>query len=134
MNLFARAHRRLDRRPVAATAGDFDGRVKWLFIALFGEGIGLMLFSQATTLTLAIPLMIAVRDVREDVERRHVRRRAVHQSPGAGRGERASSAPAATRGPCALGFLFKTEAIDWHDGAVHAGSRGDVHFVRELRR
>ena len=29
-----------------------------LAAALFGEGIGLMLFSQATTLSLAIPLMI----------------------------------------------------------------------------
>ena len=57
MNLFARAI----GGWVADQCGNrwgFDGRVKWLFVALFGEGIGLMLFSQATTLTLAIPLMI----------------------------------------------------------------------------
>ena len=57
MNLFARAI----GGWVADKCGNrwgLAGRVKWLFIALFGEGIGLMLFSQATTLTLAIPLMI----------------------------------------------------------------------------
>ena len=36
-----------------------SGRVKWLFVALFGEGVALLVFSQATTLTLAIPLLIA---------------------------------------------------------------------------
>ena len=59
MNLFARAL----GGWIADRCGNrwgLDGRVKWLFVALFGEGIGLMLFSQATTLTVAVPLLIGL--------------------------------------------------------------------------
>jgi NNP family nitrate/nitrite transporter-like MFS transporter len=59
MNLFARAL----GGWIADRCGNrwgFDGRVRWLFVALLGEGIGLMLFSQATSLTAAIPLMLAM--------------------------------------------------------------------------
>ncbi len=38
--------------------GGLRGRVKWLFIALFIEGIALMFFSRMTVLHLAIPMMI----------------------------------------------------------------------------
>jgi len=38
--------------------GGLKGRVKWLFIALFVEGIALIFFSQMRVLALAIPMMI----------------------------------------------------------------------------
>ena len=38
--------------------GGLKGRVKWLFIALFVEGIALIFFSQMRILALAIPMMI----------------------------------------------------------------------------
>ncbi len=58
MNLFA--------RTLGGFAGDqfgsrwgLQGRVTWLFIALFCEGIALMFFSQMTTLVVALPTLIA---------------------------------------------------------------------------
>jgi len=58
MNLFA--------RTLGGAFGDkfgtvwgLKGRVTWLFIALFCEGIVLMLFSQMSVLALAIPVLIA---------------------------------------------------------------------------
>jgi MFS transporter, NNP family, nitrate/nitrite transporter len=120
MNLFARAI----GGWVADRCGNrwgFDGRVKWLFIALFGEGIGLMLFSQATTLTLAIPLMItfamfvkmsngATYAVVPFINRRALG--AVSGIVGAG----------GNAGAVALGFLFKSDAIDWHTALFIAGA------------
>lgn len=57
MNIFA--------RTLGGVFGDkfgekwgLSGRVKWLFIAIFCEGLALMLFSQMTTLLLAIPTLI----------------------------------------------------------------------------
>jgi NNP family nitrate/nitrite transporter-like MFS transporter len=57
MNIFA--------RTLGGVFGDrfgqrwgLSGRVKWLFITLFCEGLTLMLFSKMTTLTLAIPTLI----------------------------------------------------------------------------
>jgi NNP family nitrate/nitrite transporter-like MFS transporter len=57
MNIFA--------RTLGGAFGDkfgqkwgLSGRVKWLFIAIFCEGLALMLFSQMTTLLLAIPTLI----------------------------------------------------------------------------
>ena len=57
MNIFARS--------LGGWLGDkcgnrwgLSGRVKWLFVALFCEGVALLFFSQATTLTLAIPLLV----------------------------------------------------------------------------
>ena len=119
MNLFARAI----GGWIADKCGNrwgFDGRVKWLFVALFGEGIGLMMFSQATTLTLAIPLMItfamfvkmsngATYAVVPFINRRALG--AVSGIVGAG----------GNAGAVALGFLFKSEAIDWHTALLIAG-------------
>lgn len=119
MNLFARAV----GGYVADKCGNrwgFDGRVKWLFVALFGEGIGLMLFSQATTLTLAIPLMItfamfvkmsngATYAVVPFINRRALG--AVSGIVGAG----------GNVGAVTLGFLFKSESIDWHTALLIAG-------------
>jgi NNP family nitrate/nitrite transporter-like MFS transporter len=120
MNLFARAI----GGWVADKCGNrwgLDGRVKWLFIALFGEGIGLMLFAQATTLALAIPLMItfamfvkmsngATYFVVPFINRRALG--AVSGIVGAG----------GNVGAVALGFLFKTSAIDWHTALFIAGT------------
>jgi NNP family nitrate/nitrite transporter-like MFS transporter len=57
MNLFARS--------LGGWVGDrcggrwgLSGRVKWLFTALFCEGVALLFFSQATTLLVAIPLLV----------------------------------------------------------------------------
>lgn len=120
MNLFARAI----GGWIADQCGNrwgLDGRVKWLFIALFGEGIGLMLFAQATTLTFAIPLMItfamfvkmsngATYAVVPFINRRALG--AVSGIVGAG----------GNAGAVALGFLFKSDAIDWHTALFIAGA------------
>jgi NNP family nitrate/nitrite transporter-like MFS transporter len=120
MNLFARAV----GGWVADRCGNrwgFSGRVKWLFLALFGEGVFLMLFSQATALTVAIPLMIAMAmfvkmsngatyAVVPFINQRALG--AVGGIVGAG----------GNVGAVALGFLFKTEAIDWHTALFLAGA------------
>ncbi len=98
----------------------FGGRVKWLFLAIFSEGICLMVFSQATTLVLAIPLMIAFATfvkmsngatfaVVPFIHRRALG--AVSGIVGAG----------GNAGAVLLGFLFKSEAIDWHTALLIAG-------------
>jgi len=97
-----------------------SGRVKWLFLALFGEGISLMLFSQATTLLLAIPLLVllamfvkvsngATYAVVPFINRRCLG--AVSGIVGAG----------GNAGAVLLGFLFKSEAINWHTALLLAG-------------
>lgn len=120
MNLFARAL----GGWVADRCGrrwGFDGRVKWLFVALFGEGVGLMLFSQATTLSLAIPLMIvmalfvkasngATYAVVPFINRRALG--AVSGIVGAG----------GNAGAVALGFLFMSDALDWRAALFIAGA------------
>jgi len=120
MNLFARAI----GGWIADRCGNrwgFDGRVKWLFIALFGEGIGLMLFAQANTLSLAIPLLItfamfvkmsngATYAVVPFINRRALG--AVSGIVGAG----------GNAGAVMLGFLFKSNAIDWHTALFIAGA------------
>lgn len=119
MNLFARAV----GGWVADKCGNrwgFQGRVMWLFLALFLEGIGLMLFSQATTLPLAIPLMIffamfvkmsngATYAVVPFINPRALG--AVSGIVGAG----------GNAGAVALGFLFKSDSIDWHTALFIAG-------------
>lgn len=57
MNLFARALGGIIADKFGAKWG-LNGRVKWLFIAVFCEGLFLMLFSQMRTLTMAVPAMI----------------------------------------------------------------------------
>jgi NNP family nitrate/nitrite transporter-like MFS transporter len=120
MNLFARAIGGV----IADACGNrwgFSGRVRWLFLALFGEGLGLMVFSQATTLALAIPLMMtfamfvkmsngATYAVVPFINRRALG--AVSGIVGAG----------GNAGAVALGFLFKTEALDWHAALFMAGA------------
>jgi NNP family nitrate/nitrite transporter-like MFS transporter len=120
MNLFARAIGGWIADKCGHRWG-LDGRVKWLFLALFCEGIGLMLFSQATTLLLAIPLMItfamfvkmsngATYAVVPFINRRALG--AVSGIVGAG----------GNAGAVAFGFLFKSEAIGWHTALFVAGA------------
>jgi NNP family nitrate/nitrite transporter-like MFS transporter len=119
MNLFARAIGGWIADKCGSHWG-LTGRVKWLFLALFCEGIALMMFSQAATLALAIPLMItfamfvkmsngATYAVVPFINRRALG--AVSGIVGAG----------GNAGAVALGFLFKSEAIDWHTALFIAG-------------
>jgi NNP family nitrate/nitrite transporter-like MFS transporter len=119
MNLFARAVGGWVADRCGSRWG-FDGRVKWLFLALFGEGVALMFFSRATTLSLAIPLMIvfamfvkmsngATYAVVPFINRRALG--AVSGIVGAG----------GNVGAVALGFLFKTDSLDWQTALFVAG-------------
>ena len=54
-------------RTLGGAAGDrfgrrwgLAGRARWLFLALFAEGLALMLFSQVSSLTLALPTLMLV--------------------------------------------------------------------------
>jgi NNP family nitrate/nitrite transporter-like MFS transporter len=58
MNIFARAVGGIVSDRCAAAWG-LRGRIGWLFVALLGEGMLLMLFSQAGILPLSIALMLA---------------------------------------------------------------------------
>jgi MFS transporter, NNP family, nitrate/nitrite transporter len=120
MNLFARS--------LGGWIGDkcgnrwgFSGRVKWLFLALFGEGIGLMAFSQATILSLAIPLMVTfalfvkMSNGATYAIVPFINRKALGSVSGiVGAGGNA--------GAVVLGFLFKTEGLDWHTALLIAGA------------
>lgn len=111
MNLFARA--------LGGIVGDLfgekrglRGRVHWLFIALFCEGLALLLFSQARTLISAIPLLMllglfvkmsngATYSVAPFVNRKALG--SVTGIVGAG----------GNAGAVAAGFLFKSSAMSW---------------------
>jgi NNP family nitrate/nitrite transporter-like MFS transporter len=99
----------------------FAGRVKWLFLALFGEGICLMFFSQATTLAVAIPLMalfaafVKMSNGATFAVVPFINPRALGSVSGiVGAGGNA--------GAVLLGFLFKAQAIDWHTALLIAGA------------
>ena len=57
MNLFARTLGGMFGDRFGARGG-LHGRVRWLFVVLFGEGLALMLFSQMTWLPLAIGALV----------------------------------------------------------------------------
>ena len=57
MHLFARTLGGYISDRTSATWG-LSGRVKWLFLALFGEGLTLMLFSQMRVFAFAIPSLL----------------------------------------------------------------------------
>jgi NNP family nitrate/nitrite transporter-like MFS transporter len=120
MNIFARS--------MGGWIGDkcgnrwgLSGRVKWLFVALFGEGVTLLVFSQATTLVLAIPLLIlfglfvkmsngATYAVVPFVNRRALG--AVSGIVGAG----------GNVGAVLAGFLLKSEGLSWHTALFLLGA------------
>ncbi|MGY8768599.1 MAG: MFS transporter [Pirellulales bacterium] len=107
MNLFA--------RTLGGAFGDkwgLSGRVKWLFVVLFCEGLALMLFSQMSVLALAIPMMILFSLFVQMAEGAtfsvvpFVNKKALGSVAGiVGAGGNA--------GAVAAGFLFKAEAIAW---------------------
>ena len=111
MNLFARALGGI----IGDRFGDrwgLNGRVKWLFIALFCEGLALLLFSQARTLAAGIPLLMllglfvkmsngATYSVAPFVNRKALG--SVTGIVGAG----------GNAGAVAAGFLFKSSALTW---------------------
>lgn len=120
MNIFARS--------LGGWMGDrcgnrwgLSGRVKWLFLALFGEGIALLLFSQATVLLTAVPLLVlfslfvqmsegATFAVVPLINRKALG--AVSGIVGAGGNVGAVSA----------GFLFKSAGIDWPTAFLFLGA------------
>jgi MFS transporter, NNP family, nitrate/nitrite transporter len=98
-----------------------SGRVKWLFVALFCEGIALLVFSQATTLALAIPLLVlfglfvkmsngATYAVVPFLNRRALG--AVSGIVGAG----------GNAGAVLAGFLLKSEGLSWHTALFILGA------------
>ncbi len=111
MNLFARAVGGLIGDKVGARWG-LAGRAKWLFLALFCEGLMLMCFAQARTLLLAVPLLMlfglfvkmsngATYSVVPFINKRALG--SVSGIVGAG----------GNVGAVAAGFLFKSDAIAW---------------------
>ncbi len=88
------------------------GRVKWLFVAVFCEGLALMLFSQQGTLLLAIPSLILFSLFVQMSEGAtfsvvpFINRRALGSVAGiVGAGGNA--------GAVAAGFLFKSDSLSW---------------------
>jgi NNP family nitrate/nitrite transporter-like MFS transporter len=120
MNIFARS--------LGGWIGDkcgnrwgLSGRVKWLFAALFCEGVALLVFSSATTLVFAIPLLVlfglfvkmsngATYAVVPFVNRRALG--AVAGIVGAG----------GNAGAVLAGFLLKAEGINWHTALFLLGA------------
>ena len=111
MNIFA--------RTLGGYVGDkfgerwgLSGRVKWLFMVLFCEGLALMLFSQMNVLSLAIPTLILFSLFVQMSEGAtfsvvpFVNKRALGSVAGiVGAGGNA--------GAVAAGFLFKAESLSW---------------------
>ncbi len=111
MNIFA--------RTLGGVFGDrfgekwgLKGRVRWLFIALFCEGLALMVFSQMSVLALAIPTLVVFSLFTQMSEGAtysvvpFINRKALGSVAGiVGAGGNA--------GAVAAGFLFKTSAITW---------------------
>jgi NNP family nitrate/nitrite transporter-like MFS transporter len=111
MNLFARALGGMIGDRFGARWG-LSGRVKWLFIAVFFEGLALLMFSQARTLVVAVPLLMlfglfvkmsngATYSVVPFINRRALG--SVSGIVGAG----------GNAGAVAAGFLFKMEGLSW---------------------
>jgi len=120
MNLFARA--------LGGWLGDqcgsrwgLSGRVKWLFVALFCEGVALLIFAKATSLLTAIPLLVlfglfvkmsngATYAVVPFINRRALG--AVSGIVGAG----------GNAGAVLAGFLLKVEGLSWHSALFMLGA------------
>ncbi len=111
MNLFARTLGGFFGDKCGGVWG-LSGRVKWLFVTLFFEGLLLMLFSQMNVLALAIPALVVFSLFVQMSEGAtfsivpFVNRRALGSVSGmVGAGGNA--------GAVAAGFLFKAEGISW---------------------
>lgn len=111
MNLFARTLGGMFGDRCGERYG-LSGRVKWLFVTVFLEGLALMLFSQMNVLVLAIPTLILFSLFVQMSEGAtysvvpFINKRALGSVAGiVGAGGNA--------GAVAAGFLFKTSAINW---------------------
>jgi NNP family nitrate/nitrite transporter-like MFS transporter len=120
MNIFARS--------LGGWLGDrcgnrwgLTGRVKWLFVTLFCEGVALLFFSQATALVVAIPLLVlfglfvkmsngATYAVVPFINGRALG--AVAGIVGAG----------GNAGAVLAGFLLKTDGFNWHTALFILGA------------
>lgn len=111
MNLFARSLGGIVADRFGKVWG-LNGRVKWLFIALFCEGLALLLFSQARSLAVGIPSLMllglfvkmsngATYSVAPFINRKSMG--SVMGIVGAG----------GNAGAVAAGFLFKSTAVTW---------------------
>jgi NNP family nitrate/nitrite transporter-like MFS transporter len=120
MNLFARALGGMFGDRCGKRWG-LSGRVKLLFLVLLAEGMSLMLFSQTTTLALAIPALI-VFSLFVDMSCGatfavvpFINRRALGSVTGiVGAGGNV--------GAVAAGFLFKYEGLDWSTALFLVGA------------
>jgi NNP family nitrate/nitrite transporter-like MFS transporter len=120
MNLFA--------RTLGGYVGDrfgqrwgLSGRVKWLFLTVFAEGLFLMLFSQTQVLFYALPAMLLFSLFVQMSEGAtfavvpFINKRALGSVAGiVGAGGNA--------GAVAAGFLFKTDAIEWPTALLILGA------------
>ncbi len=111
MNLFARTMGGAFADKFGKMWG-LSGRVKWLFVVLFAEGLCLMLFSQMNVLVMAVPMLILFSLFTQMSEGAtfsvvpFINKRALGSVSGiVGAGGNA--------GAVAAGFLFKSEAISW---------------------
>lgn len=120
MNIFARS--------LGGWIGDqcgsrwgLDGRVKWLFVAIFCEGVALLFFSQASTLLAAVSLLVifglfvkmsngATYSVVPFINRQSIG--TVAGIVGAG----------GNAGAVLAGFLLKVEGLDWHTALFILGA------------
>ncbi len=120
MNIFARTTGGIVGDKFGGRWG-LRGRVTWLFLALFCEGIALMLFSQMSVLVLAIPTLIlfslfvqmsegATYSVVPFINKKALG--AVAGIVGAG----------GNAGAVAAGFLFKSSAIAWPTALLILGA------------
>ncbi|SMF36352.1 MFS transporter, NNP family, nitrate/nitrite transporter [Tistlia consotensis] len=119
MNIFARSLGGFLSDHCAARSG-LRGRVAFLFLALFVEGLGLILFSQMTTLVLAVGAMLVFSLFVQMSEGAtygvvpFVNRRVLGSVAGiVGAGGNA--------GAVAAGFLFRSEAITYQQGLLYLG-------------
>jgi NNP family nitrate/nitrite transporter-like MFS transporter len=119
MNLFARTLGGVFSDFFAGKAG-LKGRVAFLFLALFVEGLALILFSQMGTLVLAIATMIVFSLFVQMSEGAtfglvpFLNRKALGAVAGiVGAGGNA--------GAVAAGFLFKSESLSYQDGLLYLG-------------
>tara|TARA_R110002095_G_scaffold78106_2_gene67127 strand:- start:76446 stop:77825 length:1380 start_codon:yes stop_codon:yes gene_type:complete len=111
MNIFARTLGGAFGDRFGKTWG-LSGRVKWLFIVIFCEGIALMVFSQMNVLAMALPALIVFSLFVQMSEGAtysvvpFINKKALGPVSGiVGAGGNA--------GAVAAGFLFKTQAINW---------------------
>lgn len=119
MNLFARTLGGIFS-DLFARHGGLKGRVRWLFIAMFCEGIALMGFAQMQTLALAIGLMLVFSLFTQMAEGAtfgvvpFINKKALGAVAGiVGAGGNA--------GAVAAGFLFRSESLSYQQGLFYLG-------------